>query len=188
MRNENDLDCWEIEMAHSAAYLYTARTEMGLEIKEPLSKASLRLSGEKETLELRYAPSYQPDTYLSQLKKNRPREVQMGLTLTGPHRDDLNLYIDGKPARLYASEGQKKTSMAALRLAEWERLCRRVEGAALMGIDDFGLHLDHPRQQLLCNSLEQLGQVFLTTPHLPNNWKPLEAAHQIRIEAGSIAD
>ena len=188
MRNESDLECWEIEMAHSAAYLYVARSEMTSEIKEPLSRSSLKLSGEKETLELRYLPSYQPDTYLAQLKKSRPREVQFGSTLAGPHRDELALYIDEKPARLFASEGQKKTAMAALRLAEWERLCRRVEGTALMGIDDFGLHLDAPRQQLLCNTLGTLGQVFLTTPHLPTTWKPLESAHQIRIESGSIAD
>ncbi|MBS0626431.1 MAG: DNA replication/repair protein RecF [Verrucomicrobia bacterium] len=189
MRNEHDLECWEIEMAHSAAYLYTAREEMTAEIKEPLAKAAQRLSGDKESLELRFAPSYQPDTYLSQLKKSRPREVQLGLTMAGPHRDDLNLFIDGKPARLFASEGQKKTSMAALRLAEWERLCRRVEGTALMGIDDFGLHLDAPRQQLLCSSLDQLGQVFVTTPdHFSRNgWKLLEAAHRIKIESGSIA-
>lgn len=185
-RNENDLDCWEVEMAHSAAYLYSARIEMAQEMKEPLAKISKTLSGKKESLELRYQPSYQPDTYLSQMRKNRAREVLLGATLTGPHRDELLLQIEGKPARLFASEGQKKTGMAALRLAEWERLCRRVEGTALMGIDDFGLHLDSPRQQLLCNQLETLGQVFLTTPHSPSHWKVLEGAHQIRIEAGSI--
>ncbi|MCC6127701.1 MAG: DNA replication/repair protein RecF [Chlamydiae bacterium] len=187
MRNENDLDCWEAEMAHSASYLYTARTEMALELKEPLLSISQALSGDKESLELRYQSSYHPDTYRSALKKNRFREIQLGATLTGPHRDELILSIEGKPARLFASEGQKKTAIAALRLAEWERLCRRVEGSALMGIDDFGLHLDSPRQELLCNRLDRLGQVFLTTPHSPMQWKALAGAHQIRIEAGSIS-
>ncbi len=186
-RNENDLDCWEAEMAHSAAYLYTTRMEMTLEMKEPLLKASHSLSGKNESLELRYQPSYQPDSYLAQMKKNRPREILLGATLTGPHRDELALHIQNKPARLFASEGQKKTAMAALRLAEWQRLCRRVEGMALMGIDDFGLHLDNPRQELLCNQLDKLGQVFLTTPHSPSSWKALAGAHQIRIEAGSVS-
>ena len=188
MRNETDLDCWEIEMAHSASYLHAAREEMIEEIQEPLSRSSKELSGKQESLKLRYAPSYHPDTYLAQMKKNRPREVQLGMTLTGPHRDELNLSIDGKPARTFASEGQKKTSMAALRLAEWERLCSRVEGMALMGIDDFGLHLDHSRQELLCDHLENLGQVFLTTPQRLSSWKNLSSAHQIKIEAGAILD
>jgi DNA replication and repair protein RecF len=188
MRNETDLECWEVEMAHSASYLYEAREEMIEEIEQPLARSSKELSGSQESLKLRYAPSYHPDQYLAQLKKNRPREIQLGMTLTGPHRDELSLSIDGKPARIFASEGQKKTSMAALRLAEWERLCSRVDGTALMGIDDFGLHLDHSRQQLLCDNLENLGQVFLTTPHLPSSWKNLSAAHQIRIEAGAIID
>lgn len=185
MRNEQDLECWEIEMTHSASYLYTARMEMIFELKEPLLRFSQDLSGEKESLELRYQPSYQPDTYLALLRKNRPREILQGLTLAGPHRDELLLSIDKQPARLFASEGQKKTAMAALRLAEWDRLCRRVEAPALMGIDDFGLHLDSPRQELLCSKLGSLGQVFLTTPHPPSFWKALSNAHQIRIEAGS---
>lgn len=187
LRNENDLDCWEIELVHSASYLYTARMEMSLEMKGPLEKISQTLSKDKEILELRYQPSYHPDSYLASLKKNRPREIHLGATLTGPHRDELILSIDGKPARLFASEGQKKTAMAALRLSEWERLCRRVEGTALMGIDDFGLHLDHPRQELLCSRLDTLGQVFLTTPHSPTHWKALEGANHIKIEAGSIS-
>lgn len=187
MRNEQDLECWETEMVHSAAYLYRTRAEMVQELKEPLLNASQVLSGYQESLELRYQPSYAPDHYAAQLKKNRPREVQLGLTLTGPHRDELILAINGKPARLFASEGQKKTAIAALRLAEWERLCRRAEGTALMGIDDFGLHLDNPRQQYLCDKLGGLGQVFLTTPHLSSQWKSLGSARQIRIEAGSIS-
>lgn len=187
MRNENDLDCWEAEMVHSASYLYTTRAEMSLELKEPLLSLSEALSGDKESLELRYQPSYHPDTYRKVLKKNRARELQLGLTLTGPHRDELQLSIEGKPARLFASEGQKKTAMAALRLAEWERLCRRIDAPALLGIDDFGLHLDNLRQELLCSRLDSLGQVFLTTPHSPSHWKALSGAHQIRIEAGSIS-
>ncbi len=185
-KREKDLECWEIEMAQSAAYLHQARTKMIEEIEEPLVRASRKLSGERETLELRYLPSYQPESYLSQLKKNRPRELYLGLTSHGPHRDDLSLYIDDQPARLFASEGQKKCAVAALRLAEWERLCQRIEGNAVMGIDDFGLHLDHSRQELLSVALENLGQVFITTPHLPSTWKALEKGHQIPISAVNI--
>ncbi len=179
-KDKTSLDCWESEMAHSADYILAARQEMIQELKAPLSHQSRRLSSDKETHELQLQVS-QSKTYLQQLQKNRPREMELGLTLAGPHRDDLALFINHQPARLFASEGQKKTAIAALRFAEWERLCKRVNGPALMGIDDLGLHLDETRQKLLRDSLAHLGQVFITTPTLH-----LEQGHHIRIQSGSI--
>lgn len=181
-KSREAIDCWESEMAQSAAYLGKARQEMTEELKEPLERLSRSLSSGKETHEIRFHPS-SSENYLQQLQKNRPRESELGVTLIGPHRDDLSLLIEGKPARFFASEGQKKTAIAALRLAEWERLSQRVQGSALMGIDDLGLHLDETRQQLLRTSLEKLAQVFVTTPSLLSGWTE---GKQIRIENGSI--
>jgi DNA replication and repair protein RecF len=101
--------------------------------------------------------------------------------LTGPHRDDLTLLIDERPARLFASEGQKKTLIAALRFAEWERLAKRLNTSPLMAIDDLGLHLDQVRSEILINSLKKLGQTFITTPHLE-----LNEANALHIQDGSI--
>ncbi len=188
MKQTDTLDCWETEMAQSAGYLLKARQELAEEIKGPLEKQSLRLSSDQEKHELHFQSAYphQTDAYLQLLQKNRSRERELGLTLAGPHRDDLSILIDRKPARLYASEGQKKTAIAALKLAEWERLCQRVGAPALMGIDDLGLHLDETRQKLLRSSLEQLGQVFITTPYLPSTWKELEQGRHIHVSNGSI--
>ncbi len=173
------LDCWEAEMVQSAAYIVQARQEMVDELKTPLEKQSHHLSGGHEIHALHFQIS-QSKNYLQQLQRNRSREMELGMTLSGPHRDDLSLLIDQKPARLFASEGQKKTAIAALRLAEWERLSKRVQVPALLGIDDLGLHLDETRQKLLQSSLDQLGQVFITTPH-----RPFADGHALHIQNGS---
>lgn len=177
---KESLECWEIEMAQSAEYIGKARQEMIEELKAPLNRQSSKLTqkGEKHELQLQLSAS---KNYLQQLQKNRGREMELGLTLAGPHRDDLLILIDGKPARLFASEGQKKTAIAALRLAEWERLSERIGGPALIGFDDLGQHLDDTRQKLLRNSLNELGQVFITTPHIPE-----EEGNLIHIENGSM--
>lgn len=180
-RSKESLDCWELEMAQSTEYIVKARQEMISELKEPLEKQSKRLTTSKETHELQLQVSA-GKAYLQQLQKNRTREMELGLTLTGPHRDDLSVTIDGKQARLFASEGQKKTAIAALRLAEWERLCKRIGAPALMGFDDLGQHLDDTRQKLLRSSLNELGQVFITTPY-----NPKEEGHHIHIQNGSVA-
>lgn len=165
-KNSKSLDCWEVEMAISGAYLQHARSAMIQELKEPLCMKSTILSGHKESHELRFHPSYPAtqEAYLHQLQKHRSREMDLGMTLTGPHRDDLTLLIEGKPARFFASEGQKKTAIAALRFAEWERLKERMAVTPLMGIDDLGLHLDGGRMKSLQEELAKLGQVFVTTP------------------------
>jgi DNA replication and repair protein RecF len=187
-KHKDSLDCWEQEMSQSASYILKARQEMIEELKVPLEHLSRSLSAGKETHEIRFQPSHPflPEAYLQQLQKNRPRESDLGLTLTGPHRDELSFAIENKPARLFASEGQKKTAVAALKFAEWERLSRQIRAPALMGIDDLGLHLDDTRQKLLRSRLEQLGQVFLTTPYIPSAWRELSAGKQINIENGRI--
>jgi DNA replication and repair protein RecF len=181
LKNKESLDCWEIEMAQSTEYIVKARQEMVSQLKEPLAKQVRSLTTNQEMHELQLQTSA-PKTYLQQLQKNRSREMELGVTLTGPHRDDLLVLIDGKPARLFASEGQKKTAVAALRLAEWERLSQRVGVPALMGFDDLGQHLDDSRQNLLRTSLNTLGQVFITTPHPPK-----QEGHHIRIQNGTAS-
>lgn len=181
-QSKESLDCWEIEMARSAEYIGNARQEMVAELKAPLEQQSRKLTQKEETHELHLQISA-PKSYLQQLQKNRVREMELGLTLTGPHRDDLTVSIDGKSARLFASEGQKKTAIAALRLAEWERLSKQIGAPALMGFDDLGQHLDDTRQKLLKSSLDELGQVFITTPHIPK-----ESGHLIHIQNGSIRE
>lgn len=156
-KKTDGIECWEMEMAQSAEYLAKARQEMVSELAFP------HLLDEKQ--ELQFQISANPKSYLQQLQKNRAREMELGVTLTGPHRDDLLIAIDGKPARLFASEGQKKTAIAALKLAEWERLSKRVGAPALMCFDDLGGSLDETRQSLIKAKLQMLGQVFITTPY-----------------------
>jgi len=179
------IDCWETVMAESASYIFEKRKLLIEEINTGLQMTCKTLSSEKT--EITFIPSQpmqQPlhESYLAQLKKNRIREKQWGITMTGPHRDDFTLLIDDKPARLYASDGQKRTAIAALRLAEWHRLQKQTETTPLFGIDDLELHLDQQRLNLFRQSVEKLGQVFITTPQPDLVW-PQAKLH--RVIAGS---
>jgi len=180
-RSAEPIECWEAEMAHSAAYLHSMRQDLIEELKSPLSTHSGTLSAGSELHELRYHPS-SSDNYPRQLEKNRARERDLGLTLVGPHRDELSFWIGGKAARLFASEGQKKTAIASLRLAEWDRLSSRFSASPLMAIDDLGLPLDGTRQGHFHEKLAKLGQVFITTPS-PSLDLP---AQRIQVQAGSF--
>ena len=174
-------------MADSAAFIYEKRESLLEELNIGLKTTCQALSGEQAEVQFTSSqPAHLPliNSYLAQLKKNRIREKQFGLTMTGPHRDDFSILIDGKPARLYASDGQKRTAIAALRLAEWLRLQKQIEACPLFGIDDLELHLDQERQNLFRQSVEKLGQVFITTPQISPSWPN---AKLLRMSAGTAA-
>lgn len=172
--NEKAIEVWEEMMALSATYLVQKRSEAIQELQTPLNQHMQLLTDQKDTLQIEYQPSlFNP--------KQRKREMIVGATLTGPHRDDLIIKIGGKEAKLYSSEGQKRSAIASLRLSEWERLEKLSESSPILSIDDFGVHLDANRHSLFQQKLPALGQVFLTSPFS----LPLPA-HTLKIEHGSL--
>ena len=169
------IDYWEEEMTPSATYLMERRASF---LEQLLHCPSLV----NEQIEVHYEPSSTRD-YLSQLKRQRPREKVMGMTLIGPHRDDFSLLLAGQLARLHASEGQRRSIGALLRLAEWQRLKAETGISPLFCVDDFELHLDAERQKLFQQSLP-IGQVFITTP-LEGGWNDAQIFH---ISGGSVVE
>ncbi len=173
LRNQEKktIEIWEEEMAHSAAYITCARYQA---IQELQLLSLDTLSREIDTLSLSYkthAPvqekGNQKEYFLEKFSKYRMREYALGFTLVGPHRDDLEILLGGRPARFFGSEGQKRCSITALRFAQWKRLKEQTLESPLLCIDDVGVTLDAHREEKLLASLGQIGQVFLTSPRLP---------------------
>lgn len=176
MRQRNDLlkkksevaiEPWEESMAISAAYLIEKRAEMIQELHQPLSKHMEALSGARDTLDIEYAHSLAlrpPEELRDGWKKSRKKELHVGATLSGPHRDDLNFLIGGVSAKAFASVGQKHSILAALRLCEWDHFLEHSGEKPLLSIDDFGSHLDEERQAHFQSRVTDLGQTFLTSP------------------------
>ncbi|NGX57477.1 MAG: DNA replication and repair protein RecF [Chlamydiae bacterium] len=156
------IDPWEQEMAKAASYVVKKRRQL-IEALQPNGQQIHHvLSNGNDVLNLRYQESLEGD-YLQQFQKNRMKEVKFGFTCAGPHRDDLLITIGNQEARHFASEGQKRTCVTALRLASWHLLKERIGNAPLMMIDDFGISLDRKRRQQFMDQLSGLGQVFITS-------------------------
>lgn len=165
------IESWEHEMAQAAAYIVHQRRR-GLQALQPhCQKFYSYLTGETEHLTLKYcsgASACQNDgeikeLHLSQFLKNRNREMLLGYTLFGPHKDDLWIGIGERDARFFASEGQQRSCVAALHMGEWQHLKEVSEDLPLFMIDDVGISLDDKRRERLLDQLASLGQVFLTT-------------------------
>ncbi len=181
-KQQATIESWEQEMAHSAAYLVSQRRLTVHDLQTKSQFYYLELTGEKENLTLDYRSSIGKEAsveetkwrYMQQLLKNRPKEMLIGHTLTGPHKDDLIIAIGDRDVRNFASEGQQRSCVNALHFAEWKRLKELGdEEFPLFMIDDMGMSLDSNRKERLLAQLQTLGQVFLTAtdPALLDDFK-----------------
>lgn len=95
------------------------------------------------------------------LERNEEREVEREMALFGPHRDDLNLTLNGFDLKKYGSQGQKRTAVLSMKMAEWEIMKADTGRVPLLLLDDVLSELDGARQNLLLSCTEG-AQVFLT--------------------------
>ncbi|MCB1180976.1 MAG: DNA replication/repair protein RecF [Chlamydiia bacterium] len=180
----HSIEAFEEQMAYSALYLQQTRQQMIEKLVQLARPIQEILSSKEEALQLIYKTSLSKtqttEAYLTQLEKNRQKELALGYTLTGPHRDDILIQIQGKEALSFASEGQKRIGVTSLTLANWERLRQVNHELPLFCIDDLGIFLDHKREEALYQFLPTLGQVFVTTP------RAFKSTHLLVIENGKI--
>lgn len=169
MNDSSTIDGWEEEMANAASYIARQRYIAVGDLQELTRKLFRIFSGDEKEISIAYesrAPfeseSVIRDFYLERYKEFRPKEMDVGSTLTGPHRDDLIISLDKLDARHYASEGQQRMCVAALKFAEWERMRQQSNIFPLMLIDDAGVSLDESRRDKLISHIGSLGQVILT--------------------------
>lgn len=106
------------------------------------------------------------NTYLKALQRKEEEEVLKGQVLVGPHRDDITFYIAGKEANVFASQGQQRTIVLSLKLAELELLKNAMKEDPILILDDVLAELDLVRQKHLFESISQENQTIITTTDL----------------------
>ncbi|WP_448808007.1 DNA replication/repair protein RecF [Agromyces bauzanensis] len=122
------------------------------------------------------------------VRRLRPKELERGITLVGPHRDDVVLLLNGLPAKGYASHGESWSFALALRLASAELLRRDSStGDPVLVLDDVFAELDRLRRQRLAAAIGGFEQVLVTAAVLEDVPEPL-TARVVHIEAGRIVE
>ncbi len=131
-----------------------------------------------------------PSLFAGELNRRNFEERKRGTTLVGPHRDDLHLTIDGISVQHYASQGQHKTMLIALKIAEFFYLKERREETPIFLLDDVFSELDDSRSESLLKTVSPLGQIFITTTeesvfHGSVEWN--EMNRKFYVEQGTVA-
>jgi len=177
------LDVWDSKMAEVGDQFGHARAVLVARLTPMVIEAYEQLADRPTSIELRYEPPWRLRGLGAALSEARGDDVRRGVSTVGPHRDDVELFINGLPARTHASQGEQRTLALALRLGAHRLVTERVGSAPVLVLDDVLSELDPERCQALLHHLPS-GQVVLTTAGvLP------EAAHPdaiVRIEAGMV--
>lgn len=159
-------DTWEEPLAKEGAELRRFRQDYLNALAPRVASLHSQLSSQPETLTLNYIrkdESIGQDSLLQAYAAGRSHDVHRGSTQIGPHRDDLEILIDGKEARLYGSQGQQRTAVIALKLGTLESAKEYLGEAPLLLLDDMLSDLDAERRARLCHVVaNEAGQAILT--------------------------
>ena len=121
------------------------------------------------------------------LLEMRSRELERGLTLIGPHRDDLHFYVNGYDIQTFGSQGQQRTTALSLKLAEIELVKQEVGEAPVLLLDDVLSELDDYRQSHLLNTIQGEVQTFVTTTNIAGiDHETIRQADIFEVTAGKV--
>jgi DNA replication and repair protein RecF len=183
------LDAWDAELARQGSRLMEDRAEAVAGLRPPFAELATRL-GLPGSAELRYRPrsaAEDADGLAAELAERRTADLERGFTAHGPHRDELQLLLEGAALRAYGSQGQQRAALLALLFAERGLLAERRGRAPLMLLDDVMSELDAARRDLLAGLLRSGGQAVITATEpeqVPGTALP--DGGLVRVEAGQV--
>ena len=156
------LEVLNVELAQQGEAIQQRRRAY-LAALSPLACANYEeLSRGAETLSLRYAAQFEPGGLAQLLRQKMPEELRAGQSLCGPHREDLDLLLDGQPAKVYASQGQQRSVVLSLKMAEAAAAASITGEHPVMLLDDVLSELDDGRKQYLLTRMREK-QTFVTS-------------------------
>lgn len=160
------LDVFNTQLATFGQLILHKRKLFFDEIKSRLTDTYHQLQNNSEKLEIKYISTIQKD-FFKELQYSLPKDIRLGYTTVGVHRDDFEILLNDYPAKNYASQGQQKTIVFALKWIELMYLFEKTKIQPILLIDDIYDKLDDERmgkiKELLLSGVA--GQVFITDNH-----------------------
>jgi len=162
----DQLDFWDRELLEHGSYIIDARKLMVAELEELAQPTHHQLTAGRERLRVTYLPSVGAAEFQDRLQQVRDREVAQGMSVVGPHRDNLSFIANDIDMNIYGSRGQQRTIALSLKLAEARFMNSKTDDAPILLLDDVLSELDLTRRQHLLDFLTSQHQVIITTTDL----------------------
>lgn len=161
-KDENLLEIWDEKLSEYAVKIYEYRKEFIKKIIKKLDIIHKNITNNAEQIELDYITECDSkEKYLKLLKERRKLDIIKGFTTKGVHRDDFMIYINKKDIKIFGSQGQNRTAMLSLKLAELQVIYDEIGEYPILLLDDFMSELDKTRRKNFLENIEGT-QVIIT--------------------------
>ena len=191
--NEEMMDIYDRQLADAGYEIIRYRREFIDMLSSEAGEIMSKISGGRENLRIEYKTACDyvtgpegRDILCSQIFHNRERDIYNGYAGIGPHRDDIEFYINDKDARKYGSQGQQRTIALSLKLAEIRIARQLLDEPPVLLLDDVLSELDLDRQRFLVSEIDDV-QLFITSAELNEEVVgALRGGTLFRIEDGTV--
>ena len=157
------LPVWDMQLAEYGKKVTAERRRFVDQLNEIVTEIHSKISGGKEEMVLRYEPNVEEDNFEGELQNSMARDLKLGQTSVGPHKDDLSFQIRGIDIRKFGSQGQQRTSALSLKLAEIELVRKVIKDSPVLLLDDVLSELDSNRQNYLLNNISGTQTIITCT-------------------------
>jgi len=165
------LEVWDYKIAELSSRIMIARNEFINRLCEIAKRIHFNLTDGSESMEIKYSPSVGlhnlsdpaelKNEFIKQLSNTRASELKRCVTLIGPHRDDYEMVLNGLSLKMFGSQGQQRTSVLSLKLAEIEIIRSETDENPVLLLDDVMSELDFKRREFLLENIKNI-QTFIT--------------------------
>lgn len=160
---KDTLDIWDMQLCQYGEKIIRRRKQFVEELNDIVYGIHKNISGDKEELILRYEADVAAEELENKLRQARDKDLRLGQTSAGPHRDDMSFYIKDVDIRKYGSQGQQRTSALSLKLSEIELVKKCIHDTPILLLDDVLSELDSNRQNYLLNSIHDIQTIITCT-------------------------
>ncbi|MFD2117393.1 DNA replication/repair protein RecF [Paenibacillus yanchengensis] len=167
---------WNEQLATYGVKIMLKRQHFIKKLKNYAKEIHAGITNHAEQLDIYYRPSFDVELdveetvlfqhFMIKLSQVKDGEFRRGVTLVGPHRDDLSFFINDKEAQIFGSQGQQRTTALSIKLAEIELIREEIGEYPILLLDDVLSELDHNRQTQLIETFQDKVQTFITTTSL----------------------
>ena len=166
IREENKeislLDIWDQKLAEYAEKIFYYRKNFIKKLQNEIIKIHEEITEGKEKIRIEYRTDYKnKENFLEELKQRRKIDIIKGYTTKGIHRDDFNIYINDKELGIFGSQGQHRTAILSLKMAELNIIKEELNEYPILLLDDFMSELDEKRRKNLLKYMQKT-QVIIT--------------------------
>ena len=161
-RNTETIEIWDEQLATFAEKIYDYRKTYIEKLNEKMQVIHPKLTNEKEKIDIKYKTGFETkEKFLEKLKRGLQNDLYKGYTHEGTHRDDFEISINGQVLNIYGSQGQHRTAILSLKIAEMEIVKEEIGENPILLLDDVMSELDFERINSIFNIVKDY-QVFIT--------------------------